>query len=138
MGMPKVYLSGGSHSGWQDKVISECPGFEFYDPRTHGMESPNHYKVWDLSHIKMSDILFAVMDRENPSGYGIALEVGYAEGLRKTVIVVDEKSRSNEEFKKYFAIVKETADVYFQSLDEGIAFLKSFGIESSGSGGRAT
>jgi len=138
MGMPKVYLSGGSHSRWQDKVISECPRFEFYDPRTHQLALPEHYKVWDLSHVKQSDIVFAVMDKGNPSGYGMALEIGYARGLDKTVIVVDEKSGSNEEFRKYFAIVKETADAYFQSLDEGITFLKSFGTESTSSSGQAT
>jgi hypothetical protein len=68
----------------------------------------------------------------------MALEIGYAKGLDKTVIVVDEKSGSNKEFRKYFAIVKETADAYFQSLDEGITFLKSFGTESTNSSGRAT
>lgn len=138
MGIPKVYLAGGFHSGWQDKVMSGCPGFEFYDPRTHRLALPEHYKVWDLSHVKQSDILFAVMDRDNPSGYGMALEIGYAKGLDKTVIVVDEKSGSNEEFRKYFAIVKETADAYFQSLDEGITFLKSFETESTNNSGRAT
>ena len=100
MGKIKIYLAGGFHSGWQDKVISECPGFEYYDPRTHRLALPEHYKVWDLSHVKQSDILFVVMDRDNPSGYGMALEIGYAKGLDKTVIVVDEKSGSNEELKK--------------------------------------
>jgi len=116
MGIPKVYLAGGFHSGWQDKVMNECPGFEYYDPRTHLLALPEHYKVWDLNHVKQSDIVFAVMDKDNPSGYGMVLEIGYAKGLGKMVIVVDEKSGSNEAFRKYFAIVKETADASIFSI----------------------
>jgi len=93
------------------------------------MTLPAHYTAWDLSHIKASDILFACMDKDNPSGYGLALEIGYAKALGKTVILVDEKSSENEEFRRYFAIAKETADVYFESLDEGINFLKGFMVK---------
>jgi hypothetical protein len=127
MGKPTVYLAGGFHSGWQNKVVSACSEFQFYDPRSHGIAQPKQYAVWDLNHIKISDILFGVMDKDNPSGYGLALEIGYAKGLGKTIILVDEKSSKDEGFKKYFALAKESADIYFESLDEGIAYLKSFG-----------
>ncbi|MFC1870983.1 hypothetical protein ACFLYF_01070 [Chloroflexota bacterium] len=92
---------------------------------------PEHYNNWDLYHIKASEILFACMDKNNPSGYGVSLEIGYAKGLGKTVILIDEKSADDKEFKKYFAIAKETADVYFESLDEGITFLNIFALKNT-------
>ena len=68
----KVYLSGGMRSGWQDKVIAECPGLEFIDPRDHGLHSSMEYML----SVRRCDILFAYLEKDNPSGLGLALEVG--------------------------------------------------------------
>ncbi len=92
----RVYLAGGSHSGWQDIVLKNCSEIEFFDPRTHKLSEPSQYTLWDMHHINLSDILFGYMDKENPSGYGLTFEIGYAKGLVKTVILVDEKSSSDE------------------------------------------
>lgn len=123
---PKVFLSGRLESRWQDKVIAEVRHLEFCDPRSHGLHSPRQYTVWDMYHIKRSDILFGYMEKDNPSGYGLATEIGYAKGLGKTVILVDERSPVDEKFMKYFVIVREASDVVLESLEDGIALLKRF------------
>lgn len=120
----RVYLSGGFHSGWQDKVIEAVnqqvavefyshhlhrAEVEFYDPRTSGLEFPRDYTAWDLQHLRMCDAVFAYMEASNPCGLGIALEVGYAKGLGKAVILVDERSGIDGEFARHFALARETA-----------------------------
>jgi len=122
----RVFLSGRLDSDWQDRIVKGIPDLEYYDPRTHKLDDPMEYSAWDLHHIKKADILFCYMEKGNPSGYGLATEVGYARGLGKTVILVDDKSGVDVQFKKHFAIVRELADVTLNSLDEGIAFLKRF------------
>lgn len=66
------------------------------------------------------------MERTNPSGFGLAVEIGYAKGINKTVILVLEK---NHEIHKdrYLEFLMKAADVTFEDLDNAIEFLKSFG-----------
>lgn len=122
----RVYLSGGHRSGWQDQVIRSCPELEFVDPRIHGLERPELYALWDLHHVRQSDILFGYMESTNPSGIGLALEAGYARALAKAVVIVDERSAQDKRFARDFAIVRSAADVALDSLEEGIEFLASF------------
>ena len=117
----KVYLSGGMRSGWQDKVIAECPGVEFIDPRDHGLHSSMEYTPWDLLAVRRCDIIFAYLEKDNPSGLGLALEVGYAAGLNKTIIFVNEKIG-----QRYTEIIDWTADLSYGTLELGIEYLKSF------------
>lgn len=104
----------------------------FFDPRLHNLEQPAQYVAWDLHFIKQCDLVFAYMEETNPSGYGLAMEVGYAKGLNKTIIMVDEKSPKDADFERYFRAIHEIADVCFPSLKEGLEFLKSFKIDSDG------
>ena len=122
----KVYLSGGMKSSWQSFVIGDCDGFEFFDPRRHGLSDPHEYTIWDLEHVRQCDIVFAYMESTNPSGIGLTLEIGYAKALNKTIILVDEKSCVDSEFEKRFRIVRCSADIVFNTLEDGIEFLKSF------------
>jgi len=125
---PKVFLSGRVESFWQDNVITEVPDLEYFDPRSHKLASPIQYTTWDMHHVLSADILFGYMEKDNPSGYGLATEVGYAKGSGKTVILVDEKSPTNSKFLQHFAIVRATADIVFDTLEEGIEFLRKFAI----------
>lgn len=84
------------------------------------------YTLWDMHHIRSADILFGYMEKDNPSGYGLATEIGYAKGLGKTVILIDEKSRADKQFSQYFTMVREVADIVLDSLGEGINILKVF------------
>ena len=68
--------------------------------------------------MRRCDVLFAYMDNQNPSGYGMVLEIGYALGLGKVVVFVDESDN------RYLAIAREAATVWFAWLDDGIEFLR--------------
>jgi len=116
----RVYLSGGMQSNWQEKVIQEVPDIEFSNPATHGLEQPEQYTAWDLFKVAQSDIVFAYLEKDNPSGVGLALEIGYAKALGKLIIFVDEKEEPR------FEIVKHTSTVVFNNLEDGIQFLRRF------------
>ena len=118
----KVYLSGGMRSGWQDRVKKNCPDIDFIDPRAHGLGDPDQYTLWDLLGVSVCDILFAYMEDDNPSGFGLTFEVGYAKALGKRIVLVD------EQMHKYMAIVRASADVVLSSLDEGIELLCSLNL----------
>lgn len=113
----KVYLAGGMHSDWQDIVKGACPLIEFVDPRDHNIDHPGMYTPWDKHAIRNCDVLFAYLEKDNPSGMGMAYEVGYANGLGKTVVFVDAKQ------DEYAAILRFAADVCFLSLEAGVYFL---------------
>lgn len=123
----KVYLAGGFHGDWQIQVKQHLiESFIFFDPKEHRLEDKTQYTQWDLHHIAKSDILFGYMSKTNPSGYGLALEIGYARALNKMVILVDEKSAVDVVFDKYFAIAHKASSVTFDNLQDGIDYLKKF------------
>ena len=123
----KVYLAGGmNESNWQEEVIKLVgkEGFVFYNPREHSLTDSKEYTFWDLFYVKQSDILFAYMQKDNPSGIGLTLEVGYARALDKSIILVDERSKHDKAFANRFEIVRESSTVVFDNLNDGINFLK--------------
>jgi nucleoside 2-deoxyribosyltransferase len=123
----KVFLSGGFKSNWQSTIINECKDdFVFFNPKGHNIKEPQLYTTWDVHFVKECDILFAYMEETNPSGYGLTFEIGIAYALNKTIILIDEKSKENEEFCRNFQMILNSANVVFNSLDEGIRFLKHF------------
>ncbi len=125
----KVYLAGGMKSGWQDKIIDKFKDkFIFFNPRDHNLLEANQYTVWDLHHIKKADIIFVYLESDNPSGFGLTLEIGYAKALNKTIILVDEKSARNEIFAKQFKIVRESANNVFNDLESGLRYFERFSI----------
>ena len=123
----KVYLAGGiNESNWQQKVIDAVgnKGFAFYNPREHSLTDSKQYTFWDLFYVNQCDILFAYMQKDNPSGIGLTLEVGYAKALNKSIILVDEKSKNDSDFANRFRIVRESATIVFDDLRQGINFLE--------------
>ena len=66
------------------------------------------------------------MESSNPSGYGLALEIGYAKALNKTIILINEKSKTDDSFKRYFEIVENLSDIVFDNLDDAIEYLGRF------------
>lgn len=123
----KIYLAGGiNKSNWQQKVIDDVgqKDIVFYNPGKHELTDSKEYTFWDLHYVKQSDILFAFMQRDNPSGIGLALEIGYARALDKPIILVDEKSKSDEDFANRFEFVRESSTIVFNKIEEGISFLK--------------
>jgi nucleoside 2-deoxyribosyltransferase len=124
---PKVFLSGGFRSNWQKNVIDQLgDDFIFFNPRGHGLDNPVDYTTWDIHFVKECDILFAYMEKSNPSGYGLAFEAGLALGLNKTIILVDERSTSEPSFANYFNIVRHASNSHFTTLEDGINYLQRF------------
>jgi hypothetical protein len=125
--MNKIYLAGGMKSGWQEKIIKRFEGqFDFYNPAKHGLINSSEYTTWDMHYVKQCDILFAFMESDNPSGFGLTLEIGLAKSLNKTIILIDEKSKGDVSFAKKFAIVREVANVVFEDISKAESFLSSF------------
>jgi len=129
----KVYLAGGFRTNWQNRV-KQIYGFVWLDPkekeRPNGVITPmdvNEYGTWDLHFIKQSDIVFVYAERTNPSCIGLSVEMGYAKGLGKTVILVLEPN--NEKIDdKYLQFLKKGANITFEVLQDGIDYLQSFKI----------
>lgn len=118
-----VYLAGGFHSGWQQKVIVAIPAVQFKDPRTHGLKDKAAYTLWDLEAIRDCDLLFAYLEASNPGGYALALEVGFAKALGKRIIFVNEKHTADSSEGRALHMVEATADITFKSFDEGLIML---------------
>lgn len=119
-----IYLAGGMRSGWQDRVMRSLPEFRFFDPRSHQLHNADAYTAWDLDAVRDSDWVFAYLEESNPGGFSLALELGYAKALSKKLILVDEKSASNEEFRRRLAMLHSIADYCPDSLEEAVSILK--------------
>lgn len=115
----KVYLSGSLKSDWQDEVIdSMMYDCEIIDPRENDCNDPQVFTKKDLKGIRDCDIVFAYLEEDNPSGIGLALEVGYGKSLGKYIILVNEKDDTN------FDIVNCTSHKVYNNLNDGLRHLK--------------
>jgi len=124
--MMKIYLAGGMKSGWQEKVKSVGPAEARYlDPCHHYLQDERQYTAWDLYAIRACDVLFVYFEANNPSGYGLSLEVGFAHALSKTIVLVDEKTAADPVTGRRLGMLRTVADVVFTDLDSGIEFLHS-------------
>jgi nucleoside 2-deoxyribosyltransferase len=131
----KVFLSGGMNdSNWQQEVIDfvGTDGFIYFNPREHSLINPREYTMWDLFYVKNCEVIFAYMQKDNPSGFGLTLEIGYAAALGKQIILIDEKSTSDKLFEQKFKIVRESSTIVFDNFSDGLTFLKKLrnGISS--------
>lgn len=127
--MIQVYLAGGFKTNWQEKVINSFEKrdeFNFANPKSHGLSRSDQYYLWDTLHLEKCDIVLAYLEKTNPLALGLIFELGYARGLRKKVILVDEKTRHDSEYAKQFRFARESVDVIFEDLEEAISYLKSF------------
>ena len=123
----KIYLAGGFKGGWHDVVKDKLgEDFHIFNPQTHDLRDVDKYTSWDLFHVKQCDFLLGYMAKENPSGFGLALEIGYAKALDKLIILVDEKSKHESEFERYFSICHASSTIVLSSLSEAIKFIETF------------
>ena len=130
--MEKVYLAGGFKSGWMNNIELSVEGIEVVNPMRKEYSgdvrvSMNvvEYATWDKHYIKRSDIVFAYVERTNPSCIGVSAEIGYAKGLGKTVILVLESN--NETIKdSYLQFLTSMADITFSDFESGLDYLRSF------------
>lgn len=123
----KVYLAGGMRTNWQAKVIGACKGLKFINPCDKPNLELTLYGTWDLHAIKQSDIVFGYMEKTNPSGIGLAAELGFAFGLGKTVILALEPENETQK-DKYLQFLKKVANVTFENFPDAIDYLKTFEV----------
>ncbi len=117
-----IYLAGGFKSGWQAKVIKQLPGYEFLDPSQHNIQDAAEYTRWDLDAVRASNIVLGYMEPTNPGGYSLALEIGFAHALSKTVLLVDEIT--DPSVSRYFEMVRQCSGRVFNTLSQAIEFLR--------------
>lgn len=113
-----VYLAGGMRSDWQDKVQEAVPSLDYINPQDNGTDFAKEYTLWDNLGVSRCDLLFAYLEKDNPSGIGLAYEIGRAIALGKPVILVDAQRT------KYTAILRAAADITYADLQHGIQQLK--------------
>lgn len=99
--MTNIYLSGGFVSDWQEMVMSVFKDHKyfgkvhFFDPSSvkyGSLDWPtvDLYSPLDKLKIDQSDIVFAYLEKDNPTPINIALELGYAIGKGKFTILCNE------------------------------------------------
>lgn len=115
----KVYLAGGFRSGWQDVVIAKVVGPEYVDPRKHNLTDANEYTVADLYSLNKCDCVFAYLEKDNPSGYGMALEIGYAKAKNKLIIFC------NESTNRYLSMVNCASSYTTTDFDSALEFMQN-------------
>ena len=118
-----IYLAGGFRSGWQQNVHKFLPNAEILDPSLHGLCDPVEYTAWDLDAITLCDYVLAYMEEQNPGGYALALEVGYAKALGRSIVLVEE--HATERRRMAFEMVRQIADHTFDTLADALSFLQS-------------
>jgi len=60
-------------------VISKISGkCIIFNPQDHKLNFSKEYTYWDLHFVEQADIVFAYLEKENPSGFGLTLEIGFA------------------------------------------------------------
>lgn len=122
-----VYLSGGLHGYWQDRVMGAVPDAIYYNPKMlMGLWDDDMRSVvaTELRWIQSCSIVFAYMERDNPSGVGLATELGYAKALGKYTILVCEKLDRYDNIDRYWMFPALVADYHTRSLKDGIKHLK--------------
>ena len=115
--MLRIYLAGGMHSGWQETLIKLYPTIEFVNPQKHELTDEEEYTLVDKLAIKHCDLLIAYFEQNNPSGLGLAFEIGYAIGLGLPIIFIDEKQ------DKYAGMLRASAGLVHFSMAATISLL---------------
>jgi nucleoside 2-deoxyribosyltransferase len=130
--MIKVYLAGGFHGEWRQKIHDKIGYMDFLDPLEPELDSKDkrkqlsfeEYTAWDLWAIRTADVVFVYSEATNP-GQGYIVEAGYAKGLGKTVILVREENNKHMP-DKYLKFLDCIADYKTDNLEKGIEVLKRF------------
>ena len=90
----------------------------FYDPRAHKLDAPEDYAKWDFGAVALCDAVFACMTLDNPSGYGMAAEIGFARGLGKRIVFVN-YLRAGDQRQKHMLLIEELCDSVHDKLTDG-------------------
>ena len=116
-----IYLAGGMKNNWRYGFIQNSENWKIYDPQKHNLKDSKNYTSWDIKAVKKSDIILGYIEKDNVSGYGLCVEIGYGKALGKTIIWVEEDRKS--ERNKYFGMCRELADYIFYDINEAFEFI---------------
>jgi nucleoside 2-deoxyribosyltransferase len=101
---------------WADLIQHLLPrGHEVFDPRDNQTKVFEEYSFLDLVALRQSDLVIACLEESNPSGAGLIAEVGFAKGLGKSVLLINEKQGD-----RYVRFVENFADLVFHDLPSAI------------------
>jgi hypothetical protein len=124
-----IYLAGGMRTGWQDTLMAYLrqhrPGVPviYLDPRQNGTQDEATYTAWDVAAVEMADVLFVYLEADNPSGAGLALEIGVAEGLKragkpaKQIVFVCAPDHPHH---RYFGMARVCSDSVYDDFQRGL------------------
>lgn len=105
--VPVIYLAGGMKGDWQDRIIENCKGAIFIDPRKSGQPAENEYTAWDLAAVERCDAIIGLMESTNPGGSGLAVEFGWGASIGRHLMLVEEAGFPQE---RYFGMVRAIAN----------------------------
>ena len=92
----KIYLAGGLKSGWQGVVKERITNHTFFDPsRDTDQSAAYKWTQTEIEAMKTCNLVLAYYEVDNPSGLGLATEIGWANILNIPVWYVDEHDRLN-------------------------------------------
>ena len=119
----KIYLAGGMKDGWQDRAIDLFYKHAILDPRSWSDPNPAIYTERDLEAIRRADCVLVYMASNNPSGFGLSVELGYAYALGKEIVFCDE---IRDDWRSpYFGMHREMATRVCHSIEEAAAIIGS-------------
>lgn len=119
--MKSIYLAGGMENNWRYNFIQNSSEWVVYDPCKHDLKNSKNYTSWDIKAIEKSNIILGYIEKDNISGYGLCVEIGYGKALGKIIIWVEE-DRGGER-NKYFAMCRELANYVFYDINEAFEFI---------------
>jgi hypothetical protein len=124
---PKIYLAGGSYSDWQNRVKSSLSDFKFYTPWFSGSGSEPKFNWQNLEAIHQCDWVLAYAEQSSLASYILSLEVGYAKGLDKQILLIDvsDENLREGEVGSYLSFIRDASSVKFKSIQEALAYLNS-------------
>ena len=120
--MIKIYLAGGMNTTWRERIKHDIRFSDrsvvFLDPCDNDTDIPEEYTTIDIHLINTCEIIFAYLELDNPSGIGMAAEIGYGIAKNKTVIFVNEQSDNN-----YFKFIEVLSTILYKNIEDGIDYL---------------
>jgi len=124
--MMRVYLAGGMKTPWRETLKTAVesalidpdtlltgPGHlvTWVDPADHDLEDPAHFVPADLALVGSCDLLVVVIENEDFSPIGAAVEMGHARADRTPIVYYQEPGRPEGSLR----FMKHTADIVVDS-----------------------
>lgn len=113
-----IYLAGSLQGPLRERVIRALidKRHTLIDPATSGLINEIDYTRWDLRGIDRCETVVAFMDSNNPSGYGLNFEIGYAYATKKRIVFLD--MLGTDWRVKYFGMVRAVVSQTVYTVEE--------------------